>query len=237
MSSFKFEDLLSYDADWETIQYSFLKKVKEINSCFKKFKLYPALDEVILLVTKIENLLKKKIEQKFLLEKEVEGSLINDIIYVADSPKNISSEKDKIIELLRWSLSLLKDSLTEGMVIYEFVNSNLKIRQIGKSTNRTEGYFVIKDIKKSLLLINHYSSSTLNLSETGYETIDTKILRAIPFTLVDKSLEDILFDFKRHITGISNPALFVIDSEIDFPYFETILPVLKDKLQEEISLF
>jgi hypothetical protein len=67
------------------------------------------------------------------------------------------------------------------------------------------------------------------------ENVEFTLLRSIPNLLLDCSLEELMEQFVQHSQKMYKPMVYVCRTDLDFPFNETMLPALKEKLIREIS--
>ncbi len=236
MNHLTLENFISPKSDLESTQYLILSKLALYRKQFNQNKLYPALAELSNLATKLEKLFESNSETRIWLPKQISSSFIKnkDIIYEkteADNSVNASP-----FELIKWALPLIKDTIYEGLVIYEFVSDELKVESVGPlPLYKDEGYFIVPDNKKSILIINKYECSIFSSGQLPLKSLKTKLLRAIPSVMVTKSPEEMKEDLLTHFKELKNPAVYICKTDLDFPFAETIFPIAKRKLMSIIS--
>lgn len=228
--------ITSYGSDWETNRYTFLKTIKSWQKDIRHNKLYPAYEDSLILNQKLESLLLENIESKDWLEKEVRGAFIDDRLVVLEKAHQISSQLEKLIEFVQWGLEVNADLLNEAEVINSFVSENIDINPVCESNKyRGKGYFLIPDNKKQLYKIYVYELSVSWLVDEPIEYLETELLRSIPMELVKETPIDLMREFIEHSQNMYDPMIYVCETDLDFPFKETILPVAKIKLLEAIN--
>jgi hypothetical protein len=122
---------------------------------------------------------------------------------------------------MHWAFAHLNKSLDVGKSIFDFVDENINIESIGLSSEHNkEGYLVLPDNRNRLLRIIKYERKlykVLKTKEIGNQELNIVI---IPKEIIKNQIisDDIL-----------NPIIYYLDTELSFPYIETILPVAKRK--------
>jgi hypothetical protein len=228
--------LTSCGSDWETNQYLLLRKIKDWQKQLSENIVYPVLEEARLVKDKLDDLLIENINSKSWLEKEVRGILIEDHIIVQDKAKHISSELDKLINYVEWAIENVEYIIREATIIFNFIKSDLKIyRLTNEDKYRGKGYFVITDNKKEVVKIFLYEMLINWTDEHPTESIEFTLLRSIPGILLDCSMESLMEQFIQHSQKMYKPMVYVCETDLDFPFNETMLPAVKERLLKEIS--
>jgi hypothetical protein len=66
--------------------------------------------------------------------------------------------------------------------------------------------------------------------------LNTKLVKSILFELIDLSIEDVMADFVNNSQKMFDPVVFVFETDLDFPYEETILPSAEEILLNTIRV-
>ena len=228
--------ITSCGSDWETNRYTFLQTLKSWQNDIRKNKLYPSIDYSWQLQNKFSDILFENIESKFWLEKEVKGAFIEDKLVVLEKAHQISFQLDSLINFVKWGLNENIELLDEAEIIKQFVYENIQIIP-GCSTDkyRGKGYFLIPDNRLKIYKLYLYEL-TINWSvDEPVECLELELLRSIPFSFVNGSPNSMMNDFIKHSQSIYNPMVYICETELDFPFNETILPIVKAKLLDSVN--
>lgn len=229
-------DNFLYVTDFELSQYRILDCLKKYTSDFHHSRLYPALSELSEL-----NLILKEIDRHetqlndLFIQQFYKRSLVDEGILV--EPVDISErEFETVLELIEWSKPLIKDTIAEGKILYDFVKKNIKIEQIGAiDYYQDEGYILIPDNKESVLQLLNYEVRLINSGSRSQRKLNTYLLQTIHKSLVDESPETTIAElFKQH-KDMPDSTTFICNTDLDFPFTETILPVAKRKLMSRMA--
>lgn len=228
--------LTSCGSDWETNQYLLLRKIKDWQKQLSGNIVYPVLQEARLVKDKLDDLLIENINSKSWLEKEVRGILIEDHIIVQDKAKHISSELDKLISYVEWAIENVEFIIREATIIFNFIKNDIKIYKLtNEDKYRGKGYFVIKDNKKEVVKIFLYEMLIYWSGDHPTESIEFTLLRSIPNLLLDCTMDELMENFIQHSQKMYKPMVYVCETDLDFPFNDTMLPAVKEKLLKEIS--
>jgi len=237
MTTLDLKKLTSCGSDWESNQYKILIKVKEWLSDFHKNKLFPAIEESVQFNLSLEDILRENIECKLWFDNEIRARKINERIMVYEKAHQIGNQLDKLLNFIDWSLKLNKPVLEEGRIIKNFVEDNLLIKRIStvEKNYHGKGYFTLPDNKNELLNIYLYEIIWDWSQENLYQRIVSAKVRSIHQKMIKSSVEDLMRDFIAHSQVLHEPVIFVFETDLDFPYKETIFPIAEEKLLKHLS--
>lgn len=236
MDKLALEHFLSAGADAESARYRILASLKRYSDDFDRNRLYPNLSDLIALKSSLEAVVNGKSKLINDLPQNLkEVDLVNKKL-VFENPEIPCTPLDKVIELIRWALPLVKETIEEATKIYEFVDENLVIREVGIIPfYHDEGYCIVPDNKASLLHLMRFSLALYESESEKYRTIKTKLLKSLEQTLVQKPAETIKMELIEEHSDFPNPATFLCETDLDFPFAETIFPVVKRKLMMRLA--
>lgn len=227
--------LTSCGSDWETNRYLLLKKIKEWQSQLDSNRVYPVLREAELIKDKLDDLLLENISSRNWLEREVRGILIEDQIIVQDKARQISTELDRLIHYVEWAIESVEYIIREARIIFDFVKDDIRLYRLNTEDKyRGKGYFVIKDNERDVVKIFLFEMIFNWTEEHPTESIEFTLLRSIPNILLDNSLDELMEKFIHHSQQMYKPAVYICKSDLDFPFTETMLPAVQEKLMKAI---
>lgn len=229
-------DLFTHvQSDYETSQYKVLAGLKSISEDFQQNKIYPHLSHLIELHNTLSDILKrlqdlrdefpKRIKKIDFVNQEIE----HEVVFVA------GSDLAKVEELIEWALPHIKAKIEEGKTIYEFVNDEIKLEEVGIIPNYTdEGYFFVPDNEESKLLLFQYEVTIFESSKDTYRSLKTAFLNALEQGKVHLSPNAIKLDLISQNKKLPNPATYAFNTDLSFPFNETIFPITKRKLLQQL---
>jgi hypothetical protein len=229
--------LTSCGSDWETNQYTILNKVKDWSNNLHRNRLFPSIEESIQLNLALEDILRDNIESKLWFDNEIRSRKLNDRFIVYEKAHQIGNQHDKLFTFIDWALDLNKQVLEEGRVIKNFVDENLSVKRIStiERNYNGKGYFTLPNNKNQFLNIYLYEIM-LDWSEDNlYQRMSSNLVRSIPFYLIEKSVEEIVIDFINSSKTLYEPVVYVFETDLDFPFKETMFPIAEEKLLKHLS--
>lgn len=237
MEALKLNTFIKAADDAELSKYEVLAILNKYSHALHKNKLYPALAELI----SIKNELELLVEQMSLFDAEFvlnlnyadfseELPLSNPVEYDEDSLK-------KVTEFINWALPQIKSAIDEGKAIFDFVDENIILHEVGiMPIYKNEGYFFIPDLTHELMKIYRFELSLFSTEENPLRTLKSKLVDLISLQAPET---DSPYELKRILiekfTDLPNPSCYHFETNIDFPFIETILPVAKRKLVRTLA--
>lgn len=228
--------ITSCGSDWETNHYTFLKTLKSWQAELRKSRLFPVLEDSKQLHNKFNDILNENIESKGWLDREVRGAFINDQLIVLEKAHQISFQLERLIDFVKWALNVNNDLLEEAEIIKQFVYDGIDILPLSDTDKyRGKGYIVIPDNKKRVYKIYLYELSISWTVDEPVEYLDMDLLRSIPFDFVENTVEELINQFIKNNQLLYDPMVYICKTELYFPFNETVLPVVEEKLLEAIN--
>ena len=222
--------------DLEYKKYVLLGYLKKVKHAFDKVELYPHMGD---LVFHYRNLLSIK-ENKMLLRESF--------------PKEISPEEFRKLELsykkmidddavmselesiIEFAIPKVKDSLKEGSVIFEYVESQCQIEPIGVTPLYSkEGYLFVTQPPQKETQVYRYQMSIFEDAHEQLRSLNTEYIDTVSRSLTT-TYENIKLDLMRKFKDLPNPATYLIASKMKFPFTETFMPVAKRLFVKHISM-
>lgn len=236
MESLKLETFLSADKDWEMNQYRVLGGIKEYHMELNKKKVYPALAELIHLASILENIVGNKSKLKEAFPKQIKDIDLKNQKITFDTLGRFTPDVEFLFDLIEWAFPLIKNEIDEAIVLYDYVEKNIEIDHVGiVPLNKDEGYFLIADSEAAKIQVHRYESSIFSSNTEKYRSLKTRLVKEIEKKLIERSPESIKLDLIKQFNDLPNPATFICDTDLDFPFNETIFPIAKRKLMGMVA--
>ncbi len=214
--------------DFELSQYQILSCIKKFQSDLRQYKLFPGLEELTELIFQFENVDTEEIysENKDKFENNSEGYWESD----PDENKTNDEYLQKVFSLIQWARPLIQDLVNEGNIVYDFIDSNINIVDISnRKTRKDLGFILVPDNKnKTINLVQYYVTKTDK--PFSKKVIKTKLLKSIYNGLASQSNKSLLKEIMNENIDLDDTCVFVCNTDLDFPFAETLLPVVQTKL-------
>jgi hypothetical protein len=202
--------------DLERSKYLLLNKFRLSQKEFNETRLYPTYQMLINIYSQLADILQN--------HNRIYNKEYTDAITEQESEEKhrlINNEIEKNFDLMHWALAHLNGLLENGKAIYDFVDDSIKIESIGINTKyNTEGYFILPDNRERILRIMKYSRSL-------YKILKTKEIANRRMTLI--TIPNEVLRNEMISDDIINQIIYMLDTELNFSYQQTILPVAKRK--------
>jgi hypothetical protein len=97
-----------------------------------------------------------------------------------------------------------------------------------------EGYFFLRSGQNRQMQVYHYRLSIFEKHDEKYRSIKTAFLDERRFG-ISHTYESLKSELIRHRSDLPNPAVYAVETNLQFPIDETLLPVAKRRLVRFIS--
>ena len=236
MNGLSLENFITSDIDFEINQYKVLSGLKAYQLEFNKKRLYPSLTDLISLINHLQDILNQKNNLEVSFPKKIKEYDLKNKQVIFEKTEKINMNIEFLFKLIEWSLPKIKEVIEEGLAIHEFVENNLEVKQVGViPIYKSEGYFLIPDNIESILQIHQFECSLLSSDKERYRALKTKFVKALENALIEKSPESIKIELIKEFDEFPNPATYICNTELDFPFSETIFPIAKRKLMAQLA--
>ncbi len=235
MSKLNLEMFTSVDADEEAKQYRILAGLQTSREKFKRNRLYPELADLI-------NLHKTLLELKESLDR-MDQELPREIKDIDLENKEIIYEHldlnqdqiNPVRRIIEWAEPQIKEAIDEGVSVFEFVDERMDVDNVGIVPNyRDEGYFFVPDNSIKDLKLYRYELSLFTSSENRYRSLKTSYLKSISQKFLEQDPSTVKLKLLDQRKELPNPATYSFHTDLDMPFKETIFPVAKRKLMQQV---
>jgi hypothetical protein len=138
-------------------------------------------------------------------------------------------------EIINYSAGEMKSTLSNGAEIYELVEEKMMITPVGiVPIDIQEGYFFLSSGNSKATRVYSYRLSIFEKHDERYRSIKTVYIDLMQRS-ISNTYENIKYDLIKSFKNIPNPAVYSIETELDFPVDETLLPVAKRSLVKYIT--
>lgn len=221
--------------DFEYKKYVLLAYLQTAKRSFGKVELYPFLADLVfhyrnLLAVKENKALIRESFPKELSLEEIRKLELSYRELVTDDA--IMSELESIID---FAIPKIKDSLQEGTVIYEYVESNFEIAPIGVTPlYANEGYLFVTQPPERETNVYRYQVSIFEDSKEQLRSLNTQFVESVNKNPVN-TYERIKLDLIKKYKDLPNPAAYLVLSKVKVPFSETLMPIAKRFFVKHIS--
>lgn len=222
-------DLFLAPIDVEIRQYKILYLLNQYKNELQHNRLYTFFPQLIDLEVELKailedrNFLYKKFPQRIIGVDEEKNCLIY---------RPAIKDNDFYItrRLIKWALPKISSLIEEALVIYKYVYDNLIMTQVGiRVENIFEGYWLVEDPLASKLHTYKYQRGYYNQNNKLVPTVNFKYLSTYSLQPTKTAISFITEEFIKIFLGIHTHSTIITESNIPFPYQETIMPIAKQK--------
>jgi hypothetical protein len=221
--------------DFELKKYTLLAYLQEVNKYFDENKLYPQLADIIF---HYNNIVAFRENKKYLQEhfpKKLTGLQMEKLQLMYEQMLEDDELMQELESIIHYSASRIKKTISNGTEIYEFVEDKISICPIGLIPLDTkEGYFFLSAGNVKSTRVYHYRLSIFEKHDERYRSIKTRFIDNWVRSF-SNTYEHIKSELIRNLKDLPNPAVYSIETELNFPVEETLLPVAKRRLVRYIS--
>lgn len=202
--------------DLESSKYLLLNKLRLSEKELNETRLYPTYQMLINIYTQLADIMKN---HNRIFNKEYTDALSEQ--EMDEKMMLINNELEKSFELMHWAFAHLNRVIEQGRAIYDFVDRSITIEPIGiNSDYNKDGYFILPDNRGRLIRILKYSRNLYKVLKT--KEVGSREMKLI--TIPNEVLRNYMIS-----DDIINQIIYMLDTELDFSYGQTILPVAKRK--------
>lgn len=221
--------------DLETRQYQILDTLKKIKNRFRRNKIYPELAELVEIYNTLIQIKKRIADAREEFPKRIKNiDLINKVIehevVLLDG-----ASIEQVENLITWAEPHIEQVIEEGASVYEFVDDRIEIEQVGIVPNyQDEGYLFVPDNEKRKLNLFEYEVSLFESAKAKYRALKTQFIKNLDWGFIVQSPNSIKLHLIAEYKKLPNPATYSIQTDLEFPFDETIFPVVKHKLMRRL---
>ena len=221
--------------DFEYKKYQLLAYLQEAEREFQAIKLYPILSDLIDHHKLLNELKEGKTELSKLFPKALNGIDLHSA-QLHYQPKIQDGEVMKeISQITEFALPRISKQIEEGKTIYNFVEEQVEFEPVGivPIYNR-EGFVLMTRESRTDIHAFRYKSNILQLAGEKFRSITFWLLGVFQKNLVN-TLEKLKMQLIREVKELPNPATWRIHSPHVFPIEETLIPLSKRLLLQNVS--
>ena len=221
--------------DVEKRQYIILAELKKISTEFQYYKIYPHLSRLVDIRNTLQDVidrladLRNKFPKRISKIDWVNRTIEHEVVFVD------GTDLKAVEELITWALPKIDKVIHKGIAIHDYVEKELSVEHVGILPNyKEEGYFFVPDNQELKINLFRFEVSIFQSAEDQYRSLKTKFLKALKQGRAHLSPSSIKLDLIREQKELPNPATYAFDTNLEFPFNQTILPVAKRKLMQTI---
>lgn len=236
MQALTLEHFLKAGADFETAQYQVLGGLQTVRHAFANNHIYPYLGGLVKLYHTLQRIVAQIDDLRDAAPAELTGIDLEAGALQYERGELSDDQVAFVEDLIRWALPHLQQAIEEGRTIYEFVEEHLELEEVGIVPSYVEeGYLFVPDRQTHSLHILQYSLSVFTDAGERYRSLKTVHVKSVFRRNITPSPQSLKLELLSEKRDLPNPATYAFESELDFPFDATMLPVAKRKLIRYLS--
>lgn len=222
--------------DFEYKRYVLLAYLKEVSDNFGANKLYPSLAEII---EHYKSLSAIRENQQNLLNaapKRIKEIDVEKLLISYEQLLNDDALMAEIQSIVNYSIPKFEYYLSEGKKIYDFIEQHLHIQSVGLvPLCPDDGYMFLRGGDTADTRVYRYHITIYEQPDEKYRAIRTEFVKTYSKGFVN-TYESIKTDLIRENRQLPNPAAYAIETEMELPLQETLLPIATRALVRHVAM-
>jgi len=221
--------------DFEYKKYLLLGYLQRVSENFTESKLYPSLSELVSHYRNVTAIRENKRNLFDSFPERISGTDLSRFNMIYEKMVNDDQVMNEIESIIEFSIPQFEKYISEGKAIYDLIESNLSIAPVGIiPLHADEGYLLLKYAPSGDTLVYEYHITIFENPDEKYRGISTQFLCSYTSSL-NNTFENIKQDLIRYNRKLPNPATYVIESGLEVPLEETLLPLAKRTLVKFVA--
>ncbi len=218
--------------DLERTQYQILAGLNRARTAFSENRVYPYLGDLVELYRSLKTIIQRSDEFRTATSGQIAEIDLEEQEVRYEWPELDRADMSVVEDLIRWALPHLRDAIEEGTAVYEFVEDNVELETVGIVPSYVqEGYLMVPDDTQQVLHVHRYTLSIFTDEGEQYRSLRTRHCKTVEQPVgVALHPSTVKMDLVKERRDLPNPATYFTNTEVDVPYEETLLPVVKRRL-------
>jgi hypothetical protein len=228
MDALRLEHFTGAVDDVERTQYQILAGLQRAQSAFEEQRVYPHLGRLVQLHGGLLTVLERTEQFRSPKTGRVTGIDWDEAEITYEWPDLEDTEMDVVEDLIRWALPKIQAAIEDGRSVYEHVEDNVELETVGIVPKyQQEGYLMVPEWKAGVLHVLRYELSIIQQEGEKHRALRTRHCKTIEQDGIDQHPSDIKLDLLKERRDLPNPATYFSNTDLNVPYKETLLPVVK----------
>lgn len=221
--------------DFEYKKYQLLAYLQEADREFQAVKLYPMLSDLIDHHRILHELISGKTELSNLFPKALNGIDFQKAQLQFEQKVEDGEVMKEISQITEFALPKITSQIEEGKSIYNFVEEQVEFEPVGiQPIYNREGFILITREARSDVHAFRYKSNLLQMAGEKFRSITFWFVGLFQKTLVN-TLEKLKMQLIREVKELPNPATWRLHSPHAVPIEETLIPISKRLVLQQIK--
>ncbi|MFP4228635.1 MAG: hypothetical protein ACLFTE_07385 [Salinivenus sp.] len=222
--------------DIERTQYKILGGLHRARTAFEKQRVYPHLAQLVELHGALVTVLNRTEDFRTPATGRIAGINWEEKSIDYEWPEFEGAEMAVVEDLIRWALPHIRDTIEEGAAVYEHVEENLELETVGIMPSYVqEGYLMVPNRAADALYVLRYTLSIFTEEGETHRALRTTHCKTVEQEGVDIDPATIKLRLLEERRDLPAPATYFSNIDLDVPYQETLLPVVKRRLVRQLA--
>jgi hypothetical protein len=236
MDALRLESFTGAVDDVERTQYEILAGLQKATSAFEEQRVYPHLGELVKLHDGLMTVLKRTEDFRSPETGRITGIDWDEASLTYEWPDLEDTEMDVVEDLIRWAIPKIRDAIEEGRSVYEHVEDHMELETVGIVPKYVqEGYLMVPEREAEILHVLRYELSIIQQEGEKHRALRTSHCKTVKQGGFDQHPSDIKLDLLKERRDLPNPATYFSNTDLNVPYQETLLPVVKRRLIRHLA--
>jgi hypothetical protein len=222
--------------DVEQTQYQILANLQRAEAAFEEQRVYPHLGRLVQLHRGLVTVLERTEDFRSPETGRITGIDWDDASVTYEWPELEGTEMTVVEDLIRWALPQIRSTIEEGRSVYEHVEENTELETVGiVPSYLQEGYLMVPDRESDVLHVLRYELSIIQEEGEKHRALRTVHCKTVEQEGVDVHPSSVKLDLLEERRDLPAPATYFSNTDLQVPYKETLLPVVKRRLIRHLT--
>ncbi len=222
--------------DVERTQYQILAGLQKAESAFDEQRVYPHLGRLVKLHGALVTVLERSESFRTPEIGRITGIDWDEASLTYEWPELEDTEMNVVEDLIRWALPQIRSTIEEGRAVYEHVEDNTELEMVGiVPSYLQEGYLMVPEREADVVHVLRYELSIIREEGEKHRALRTVHCKTVSQDGVDVHPSSIKLDLLEERRDLPNPATYFSNTDLNVPYQETLLPVVKRRLIRRLA--
>jgi hypothetical protein len=222
--------------DVERTQYQILAGLQQAQSAFEEQRVYPHLGRLVKLHGALITVLKRTEDFRTPETGHIAGIDWEEKSLNYEWPELEDTEMAVVEDLIRWALPQIRTTIEEGRSVYEHVEENTELETVGIVPSYVqEGYLMVPERGEDRIHVLRYELSIIQEEGEQHRALRTVHCKTVSEDGLDVHPSNIKLDLLKERRDLPNPATYFSNTDLNVPYKETLLPVVKRRLIRHLA--
>ncbi len=221
--------------DFEYKKYVLLAYLQKVKESFGRVELYPFLSDLVFHYQNLKAVQENRTLLREQFPRELSFEDFKKLIVTYRQLVEDDSVMNELASIIEFAIPQIKESLDEGSLIYEYVESHCELAPIGVTPLYAhEGYLFVTQPPEDETTIYRYQLSIYEERQEQLRSLNTRYIETAqksPF----EPYESLKINLTRRFSDLPNPAAYVVISRLRIPFTATLMPVAKRLLVKHLS--